>query len=63
MSDDIVYARTLTSAREFAQRGRIEDWVHAYLLSDGRNKPFSDGLKKCPHTWFGPMVPRRCGWV
>lgn len=55
MSDDIVYARTLTSAREFAQQGRIEDWVHAYLLSDGRNKPFSDGLKKCPRAWFGPM--------
>ena len=39
------YRGTLSSAREWAQQGQLEAWVHAYLLSDGHNKPFSDGLK------------------
>lgn len=61
------YARTLTSAREFEAAGRLEEWVHAYLLSDGRNKPFSDGLKKCPRFYPGiyrlpaALFTRCCG--
>lgn len=49
------YACTLSSARECAAHGRVEDWVHAYLLSDGGNRPFSDGLKLLERTWHGPV--------
>lgn len=49
------YACTLTNALECAAHGMIEDWVHAYLLSDGANKPFSDGLRLFERTWHGPV--------
>ena len=61
------YARTLSSALEFARDGRIEDWIHAYLCSDGRNKAFSDGLRLRPRVWRGPekiplsLFTRICG--
>lgn len=50
------YARTLTSAREHAAQGRLEDWIHAYLLSDGRNEPFSQGLRRAPRQYMGPLT-------
>lgn len=50
------YARTLTSAREHAAQGRLEDWVHAYLTSDGRNEAFSQGLKLCKRQYMGPLT-------
>ena len=49
------YACTLTNALECGAHGMIEDWVHAYLLSDGDNKPFSDGLRLLERTWHGPV--------
>lgn len=49
------YACTLTNALECAAHGMIEDWVHAYLLSDGDNKPFSDGLRLFERTFHGPV--------
>lgn len=49
------YACTLTNARECAEHGMIEEWVHAYLLSDGDNKPFSDGLRLFERRWHGPV--------
>lgn len=61
------YSGTLTSAREYAQKGRLEEWVHLYLLSDGRNKPFSDGIKKERRCFFGladmpvALFERICG--
>ena len=61
------YDRTLTSARVFAGIGRLEDWVHAYLTSDGNNQAFSDGLKLCPRYYYGPLkinldaLTRICG--
>ena len=59
------YQRTLSSAREWAKHGMLEEWVHAYLLSDGKNKPFSDGLKMEERMYLGPIrMPlslfRRC---
>lgn len=59
------YRCTLSSAAQFAGEGRLEEWVHGFLLSDGNNKGFSDGLKLCPRYFFGPMVMplnlfRRC---
>ena len=49
------YQCTLTSARQYAVAGRLEEWVHAYLLSDGHNKAFSDGLKLYDRHFFGPI--------
>lgn len=49
------YQGTGTNARLCAQNGKLEDWVHAYLLSDGDNKPFSDGLRLVDRFYLGPM--------
>ena len=49
------YKCSLSSAQEFAKAGRLEDWIHAYLLSDGNNQPFSDGLKLFKRTFLGPV--------
>ncbi|MBO5734969.1 MAG: ParB-like nuclease domain-containing protein [Clostridia bacterium] len=49
------YKCTLSSAREFASKNKLEEWVHAYLLSDGRNKEFSDGLKLFDRFFLGPI--------
>ena len=49
------YQGTLSSAQIWAQQGRLEEWVHAYLLSDGHNKPFSDGLKIVDRSYLGPV--------
>ena len=63
----IPYDRTLTSARAFADAGRLEEWIHQYLLSDGNNVPFSEGLKMMPRFYLGPvqvplcMLTRCCG--
>lgn len=50
------YQGTLSSAQEWARHGKLEEWVHAYLLSDGDNKPFSDGLKIVDRIYLGPIV-------
>lgn len=50
------YCGTTSSAREFAQAGRLEEWVHLYLHAEGDNIPFSDGLKKVPRSFFGMTV-------
>jgi hypothetical protein len=46
------------SARKWAGEGRIEAWVHHYLLSGkgGRSNPaFSEGLKREKRWWNGPI--------
>jgi hypothetical protein len=44
------------SAQKWAREGRIEEWVHKYLLA-GRwaNPGFSDGLKREKRWWNGPI--------
>jgi len=49
------YQGTLSSAQEWSRQGMLEEWVHAYLLSDGDNKPFSDGLKIVDRIFLGPF--------
>ncbi len=49
------YKCALSSAQEFAKQGKLEEWVHAYLLSDGNNQPFSDGLKQFDRFFLGPI--------
>lgn len=50
------YACTQTNARKCAAEGNLEKWIHTYLLTDGDNKPFSDGLKMCDRIYHGPVV-------
>lgn len=59
------YVGSLSSAREFGEQGRIEDWIHEYLLSDGNNKALSDGLSLEHRSYIGPIeigtsLLRRC---
>ncbi len=49
------YDCSLSCARAFARAGKLEDWVHAYLLSDGDNPPFSHGLKLFDRHFLGPV--------
>lgn len=49
------YQGTLSCAQQWAREGKLEEWVHAYLLSDGHNKPFSDGLKIVDRRYLGPI--------
>lgn len=49
------YKNTLSSAQSYAKNNKLEEWVHAYLLSDGHNKEFSDGLKLHDRYFLGPV--------
>lgn len=49
------YRSTLSSAQDFSMNGKLEDWVHAYLLSDGNNETFSRGLKMVNRFYIGPL--------
>lgn len=49
------YACTLTNARQAAAQGELEQWIHTYLLTDGDNKAFSDGLKKFDRIYHPPV--------
>ena len=46
------------SAQKWANKGKVEDWVHKFLLS-GRGGPtdpeFSEGLKREKRWWNGPV--------
>ena len=61
------YECTLTNCKQFAAAGKLEDWVHAYLLSDGDNPAFSHGLKLFDRFFLGPasmplsLFHRCCG--
>jgi hypothetical protein len=44
------------TAQAFANQGRLEEWVHAYLLGgDWANPGLSDGLKLQQRWWLGPL--------
>ena len=61
------YKGTLSSALEFAEAGRLEEWIHTYLCTDGRNEPFSKGLRLLPRYYLAPagmplsLFTRCCG--
>lgn len=61
------YNCSLSCARSYAKEGKLEEWVHAYLLSDGDNEPFSHGLKLYDRYFLGPapmplsLFHRCCG--
>lgn len=49
------YKSTLSSAVGYARNGKLEEWIHTYLLSDGHNKEFSDGLKLFERYFLGQV--------
>lgn len=53
---ELTYKCSLSSAKEFAEAGKLEDWVHSFLLKDGHNKAFSDGLKQFDRYYLGPLT-------
>lgn len=53
---ELIYKCSLSSAKEFAEAGKLEDWVHSFLISDGHNKAFSDGLKQFDRYYLGPLT-------
>lgn len=67
--EDVIldYDCSLSCAHAFARAGKLEDWVHAYLLSDGDNESFSHGLKLFDRYFLGPaemplsLFHRCCG--
>ena len=34
------YKYTLSSAKQYVANGKIEEWIHKYLLSDGHNAEY-----------------------
>ena len=44
------------SAQQWAREGKLEEWVHRYLLAGGwANPEFSKGLKRAKRWWNGPL--------
>ena len=50
------YCATLSSAKAYAEAGKLDSWIHLYLNEDGRNIPFSDGLKLTDRYYFSPAL-------
>lgn len=51
----MVYAATLSSAKSYAEALKLDEWIHTYLCGDGKNRPFSDGLKLMERYFIGPI--------
>jgi hypothetical protein len=49
------YKNTLSSAQDYAKNGKLENWIHAYLVSDGNNEGLSSGLKLYDRFFLGPL--------
>ncbi len=50
------YSADLASAKAYAEAGKLDAWIHLYLNEEGRNIPFSDGLKLFDRYYIGPML-------
>ncbi len=54
-------------ARAYAEAGRLEEWIHAFLTTAGANVQLSVGLKRQTRWWYGPqefplsLLERCCG--
>ena len=48
------YSATVESAIEYGKQKKMDAWVHLFLNEEGRNIPFSDGLKLCDRFFFSP---------
>ncbi len=63
-----MFERTIKGAREAADAGQLDEWVHTFLSAGlGANPPMAVGLRKQRRWWIGPVsVPlasltRICG--
>lgn len=54
------YSATLSSAKAYADAGKLDTWIHLYLNEEGRNIPFSDGLKLFDRYYFSPALFPTC---
>jgi hypothetical protein len=44
------------SVQKWAREGKLEEWVHRYLLAGSwANPEFSEGLKRAKRWWNGPV--------
>ena len=50
------YSAALSSAKAYAEAGKLDAWIHLYLNEEGRNIPFSDGLKLFDRYYFSPAL-------
>ena len=50
------YSAALSSAKAYADAEKLDAWIHLYLNEDGRNIPFSDGLKLFDRYYFSPAI-------
>ena len=50
------YSATLSSAKAYGEAGKMDVWIHLYLNEEGRNIPFSDGLKLFARYYFSPAL-------
>ena len=50
------YSAALSSAKAYADAGKLDAWIHLYLNEEGRNIPFSDGLKLFDRYYFSPVL-------
>ena len=48
------YSATLESAMQYGREEKMDAWLHLYLNEEGRNIPFSDGLKLFDRYFFSP---------
>ena len=49
------YSASLSSAKAYAEAEKLDVWIHQYLNEEGRNIPFSDGLKLMERYYLSPM--------
>ncbi|MFZ5814582.1 MAG: chromosome partitioning protein ParB [Bacillota bacterium] len=50
------YPHTPADVIRLASEGRLEEWIHRFLETDGNNLPMSDGLRLQRRYWIGPVV-------
>ena len=50
------YSGTLSAAKAYAEAGKLDAWIHLYLNEEGRNIPFSDGLKLYDRYYISPAL-------
>ncbi len=53
------YSAALSSAKAYAEAEKLDAWIHLFLNEDGRNIPFSDGLKLFDRYYISPVLMPR----
>jgi len=47
---------SVREAKEYAKKGLLEEWIHDFLITMGKNENLSLGLKKEKRYWVGPIT-------